>query len=65
MLRDSRRVVHSMIHFHKSLPPQLGAAFEASQQVPDWATGFRPACQTWRFFVESAITFRRIIPAGA
>ena len=62
MLRDSRRVVHSMIHFHKSLPAELGAAFEASKQVPDWATGFRPACQTWRFFVESAIGFSAAHP---
>lgn len=56
ILRDSRRVVHSMIHFRQSLAPDLGAALDSANQVPEWATGFRAACQTWRFFVESALS---------
>lgn len=56
-LRDSRRVVHSMIHFADSLSPDLRDGFTTARMLPDWATGFRQACRTWRLFVESAMTF--------
>ncbi|MBI2822856.1 MAG: sulfotransferase [Acidobacteria bacterium] len=57
ILRDSRRVVHSMIHFADSLPQELKGKFIASGFLPEWATGFRQACQTWRLFIERAIDF--------
>jgi hypothetical protein len=55
ILRDGRRVVHSMIHF--------GAATARSGQaapavaLPPWATDFRTACREWKRYVACARSF--------
>lgn len=55
--RDSRRVIHSMIHFADSLAPDLRSGFENAHLLPEWATSFAQACRTWRVFAEGAIAF--------
>jgi hypothetical protein len=58
ILRDGRRVVHSMINFvHGRLDGQLKDEFLEQDRVPDWARGFREACRTWAEFVERAMDF--------
>lgn len=57
ILRDSRRVVHSMVHFKDTLPPVMVDSFEASSQLPEWAVDFRSACRTWCAYVDSATQF--------
>ena len=47
VLRDGRRVVHSMIN----------SGFDVW-----WATDFRQACRVWANFVESAMEFQRSVP---
>jgi hypothetical protein len=55
ILRDGRRVVHSMINYlgsDGSLPRGL-----TPDHVPEWATDFGEACITWRRYVEIAMNF--------
>jgi hypothetical protein len=51
LVRDGRRVVHSMIHFLDPLPEEQRAVVLASGQAPPWATDFREACRTWKRFM--------------
>jgi hypothetical protein len=59
IVRDGRRVVHSMIHyldrFTKDLPP--GAVPGDAAQVPVWARDFREACKWWREYVRFGMEF--------
>jgi hypothetical protein len=60
MLRDGRRVVHSMINYlgpKGSLPEGL-----VPGHVPKWATGFDNACIAWRRHVEIAMDFCETSP---
>ena len=57
ILRDGRRVVNSMIHFSDLLGDEDSQRFKSSGRLPKWATDFRTACETWRHFVETAMTF--------
>jgi hypothetical protein len=57
VLRDGRRVVHSMIHFCNLLSDDLRAQFVKSGQLPPWATDFRDACKNWRLFAETSMNF--------
>jgi len=56
IIRDGRRVVHSMTHFADSAGRHLA-------ELPLWATSFREAVRTWRLFVESAQSFCSRHPA--
>ena len=57
MLRDGRRVVHSMVNFaaHRSR-----ARYRALKEP--WMTDFRVACRTWRDHVEAARRFEAARP---
>ena len=59
IVRDGRRVVHSMVHFGEA----LGRNLQATGHLPDWATGFDEASRTWRRFVEAAAAFCTDNPA--
>jgi hypothetical protein len=48
ILRDGRRVVHSMANF---------AALHSSREVPWWAEDFPKACRTWARFTSAALEF--------
>ncbi len=53
ILRDGRRVVHSMIHFLQSdgvKGPRIGA-----DVIGAWSTDFREACRTWRDYTGLAL----------
>jgi hypothetical protein len=54
MLRDGRRVVHSMNNFNN----RFGDGCKADMLNPDpWFTDFREACKAWRHFVEISMNF--------
>ena len=57
LLRDGRRVVHSMVHFanHESR-----AQYRALKEP--WMTDFRAACRAWRKHVEAARRFEASRP---
>jgi len=57
ILRDGRRVVHSMIHFGGATGKSLEDKLVQSGRFPLWATDFRDACRTWNRFVDIAMTF--------
>jgi hypothetical protein len=53
IVRDGRSVVNSMIHFGESVGRQL----RDKNALPEWASGFRPACETWVAFCRAALRF--------
>jgi hypothetical protein len=53
ILRDGRRVVHSMANF---------GALHAQQELPWWAVDFRKACKTWARFTTAALEFEAANP---
>jgi hypothetical protein len=62
ILRDGRKVVHSMINFlarynERNLPD----AVKRSPRPP-WSADFTEACRTWRRFVEAALQFQAQYP---
>ncbi|MGI8825521.1 MAG: sulfotransferase family protein [Chloroflexota bacterium] len=57
IVRDGRRVVHSMCHFLDAVSEETRAEWEAAASVPKWSQDFRAACQTWRDHVEAALDF--------
>jgi hypothetical protein len=57
IVRDPRRVVHSMLNFRNMLSLQMQSAFQSAGQVADWMTGFSAAAETWARFVDQALTF--------
>jgi hypothetical protein len=57
MLRDGRRVVHSMVHFKNLLTDGLVDRFVEAKRLPSWATDFRQACITWRHYVRTCLAF--------
>src|SRR5206468_195624 len=50
ILRDGRRVTHSMINYQKQFPA-------AARPTTPWASNFRESCRTWRRFVETSMSF--------
>jgi hypothetical protein len=58
ILRDGRRVVHSMLHFENRLTPELKEAMIRQGAFPDWARGAKQATRTWKFFVGLARDFQ-------
>jgi hypothetical protein len=57
ILRDGRRVVHSMLHFPDRLPRDMREAMVKHGTFPNWARGATEAARTWRFFVQTALDF--------
>ena len=62
ILRDGRRVVHSMTHFMGAIEPSRREEWARSGRLPMWASDFRTACSTWQMFVKQATDFRSSHP---
>jgi Sulfotransferase family len=62
ILRDGRRVVHSMTHFMNALDPSRRDGLATSGRLPTWTTDFREACRTWQLFVTRATDFEATSP---
>jgi Sulfotransferase family len=58
VLRDGRRVVHSMIHFCQ----QSSWAHAEGGVLEPWMNDFRSACRVWRRYVEASIAFADTAP---
>jgi hypothetical protein len=57
ILRNGRRVVHSMTRFLDRFTPESRQEVLSSGHLAAWATDFREACRTWRTYVEAATRF--------
>lgn len=55
VLRDGRRVVHSMLHFLDRFDGERREAM--SNHVGPWTTDFREACRAWSGYVDAASDF--------
>jgi glycosyltransferase involved in cell wall biosynthesis len=65
-LRDGRRVVQSMVNFHRTFPdPEDFERMKSAGRLPPWATDFRDACHSWARFVRIASDFCRRHPERA
>ena len=63
ILRDGRRVVHSMINFHSAMgDPKAVQRMRDAGRLPPWTTDFGDACRTWTRFVRIAADFGRRNP---
>jgi hypothetical protein len=60
LLRDGRRVVHSMINFHRTFgDPETAERMKQAGRLPPWAVDFRDACHTWERLTRLASNFCR------
>ena len=58
IVRDGRRVVHSMINFHRAMgDPEAVEQMRDAGRLPPWTTDFGDACRTWTRFVRIATDF--------
>ena len=60
ILRDGRRVVHSMIHLSSKLSEderENKRAWRGGGSGPAWTTDFKKACETWRKTSAAALDF--------
>jgi hypothetical protein len=57
ILRDGRRVAHSMLNFSNRLPAAMREAMVKQGTFPTWATNAQEAARTWRVFVQTALDF--------
>jgi Sulfotransferase family len=62
ILRDGRKVVHSMVHFATFLGEEVTNELKSSGRLPPWATDFPAACKAWRGYVERAMDFCEMNP---
>jgi hypothetical protein len=62
ILRDGRRVVHSMINFLTGVDDDIRADRTPGGRAPNWAGDFGVACTTWREYVRTAMTFAAARP---
>ena len=63
LLRDGRRVVHSMINFHRAMgDPEAVERMRDAGRLPPWTGDFGDACRTWTRFVRIATDFGRRHP---
>jgi hypothetical protein len=60
ILRDGRKVVHSMVNYLTRYA-ELPDAIKRSPR-PAWSADFTEACRTWRRFVEAALHFQAQFP---
>jgi glycosyltransferase involved in cell wall biosynthesis len=66
ILRDGRRVVHSMVNFHRAIAdPETAERLKSAGRLPPWTTDFRDACRTWVRFVDIASDLCRRHPERA
>jgi glycosyltransferase involved in cell wall biosynthesis len=66
VLRDGRRVVHSMINFHRVFRDRdTFERMRSAGRVPPWASDFRDACRSWARFTRIASEFCRRHPERA
>ncbi|MQA73280.1 MAG: glycosyltransferase [Solirubrobacterales bacterium] len=58
ILRDGRRVVHSMVNFHRVFgDPDTVERMKAAGRLAPWTTDFGDACRTWARFTGIAADF--------
>jgi GT2 family glycosyltransferase len=58
ILRDGRRVVHSMINFHRAMgSPEAVEQMRKAGRLPPWTSDFGDACRTWARFVDKSVEF--------
>jgi hypothetical protein len=57
ILRDGRRVVHSMINVTRRFDRQRLEAAQRTGHIPPWPEDFRSACIAWRCCVEKSLEF--------
>jgi hypothetical protein len=57
LVRDGRRVVHSMIHYLDRFPKERQGSLFKTGQPPAWSTGFEQACSTWNRYVGLGMAF--------
>jgi GT2 family glycosyltransferase len=58
ILRDGRRVVHSMVNFHRVFAdPETAERMKSAGRLPLWTRDFRDACRAWARFVRIASDF--------
>ena len=62
ILRDGRRVVHSMTSFLAGVEGEIRAERTTGGRAPKWAEDFRIACATWRDYVQAAMSFASNCP---
>jgi hypothetical protein len=55
LVRDGRRVVHSMVNFERASKER--GRLEREGLLPPWASDFSTACETWSECVEIALEF--------
>jgi hypothetical protein len=65
MLRDGRRVVHSMLHLLDRPRLVVGRASAGGPRMGRWGRDFRAACQLWASSVEAASAFASQHPERA
>jgi hypothetical protein len=66
ILRDGRRVVNSMVNFHRAIgDPETAERMKSAGRLPPWTTDFADACRTWARFVRIASDFCRRHPERA
>jgi GT2 family glycosyltransferase len=66
ILRDGRRVVHSMVNFHRTFgDAEAVERMKSAGRLPPWATDFRDACRSWARFTRIASDFCRGHPERA
>ena len=57
ILRDGRKVVHSMINFENVLGKDRAKMLKDSGLLSEWAKDFPAACKAWSWYVESSMRF--------
>lgn len=57
ILRDGRRVVHSMTHFRNVLGRESPGSVRIEGFAPEWTTDFTAACKAWSLCVETSMEF--------
>ena len=62
ILRDGRRVVHSMVNIRRTYSSQGIAEKKKAGRIPRWPEDFKAACVSWRQCVETAAEFCRKHP---
>src|SRR6185437_4692741 len=57
IIRDGRRVVHSMVHFANATGEKMKEELAQADRLPAWATNFKEACKVWSRFVQTSMRF--------
>jgi hypothetical protein len=62
ILRDPRRVIHSMINVTRRYSKETYAAMVRTGRLPQWPDDFRSACLGWRTCVQKSLAFCKSNP---